>query len=222
MRSVKPSGLVRPRRKGIIVRSHSDITLHHAMLLRPIDVPDKSNWSRQSHCPTQRGIRLNHQELSYQTLRLTRRCRADCMHFEKPVIKVAHLLSIIEGGRVEGAIRAINDRIREGKLRVGDPIPSEAGIAGISASHAPSCVKPCELLRRLELWRSATDVALAWGRSTTMSSGLSSTTRCIPIRSASSKSTTYAARSRCAPCPSPRYAARTSKPARLSLTPGHA
>jgi DNA-binding FadR family transcriptional regulator len=42
---------------------------------------------------------------------------------------VAALLSIIEGGRVEGAIRAINDRIREGKLRAGDPIPSEAGIA---------------------------------------------------------------------------------------------
>ena len=39
------------------------------------------------------------------------------------------MLSIIEGGRVEGAIRAINDRIREGKLRVGDPIPSEAEIA---------------------------------------------------------------------------------------------
>jgi GntR family transcriptional regulator, transcriptional repressor for pyruvate dehydrogenase complex len=39
------------------------------------------------------------------------------------------LLSIAEGGRVEVAIRAINDRIRDGRLRVGDPIPSEAGIA---------------------------------------------------------------------------------------------
>jgi DNA-binding FadR family transcriptional regulator len=40
------------------------------------------------------------------------------------------VLSIAEGGRVEVAIRAINDRIRDGQLRVGDPIPSEAGIAG--------------------------------------------------------------------------------------------
>jgi GntR family transcriptional repressor for pyruvate dehydrogenase complex len=40
-----------------------------------------------------------------------------------------NLLSIAEGGRVEVAIRAINDRIRDGRLRVGDPIPSEAGIA---------------------------------------------------------------------------------------------
>jgi GntR family transcriptional regulator, transcriptional repressor for pyruvate dehydrogenase complex len=39
------------------------------------------------------------------------------------------LLSIAEGGRVEVAIRAINERIRDGRLRVGDPIPSEAGIA---------------------------------------------------------------------------------------------
>ena len=39
------------------------------------------------------------------------------------------MLSIAEGGRVEVAIRAINDRIRDGRLRVGDPIPSEAGIA---------------------------------------------------------------------------------------------
>ena len=38
-------------------------------------------------------------------------------------------MSIVEGGRVEVAIRAINDRIRDGRLRVGDPIPSEAGIA---------------------------------------------------------------------------------------------
>ena len=38
-------------------------------------------------------------------------------------------MSIAEGGRVEVAIRAINDRIRDGRLRVGDPIPSEAGIA---------------------------------------------------------------------------------------------
>jgi GntR family transcriptional regulator, transcriptional repressor for pyruvate dehydrogenase complex len=39
------------------------------------------------------------------------------------------LLSVAEGGRVEVAIRAINDRIRDGRLRVGDPIPTEAGIA---------------------------------------------------------------------------------------------
>jgi GntR family transcriptional regulator, transcriptional repressor for pyruvate dehydrogenase complex len=39
------------------------------------------------------------------------------------------LLSTAEGGRVEVAIRAINDRIRDGRLRVGDPIPSEDGIA---------------------------------------------------------------------------------------------
>jgi GntR family transcriptional regulator, transcriptional repressor for pyruvate dehydrogenase complex len=39
------------------------------------------------------------------------------------------LLSIAEGGRVEVAIRGINDRIRDGRLRVGDPIPSESEIA---------------------------------------------------------------------------------------------
>ena len=39
------------------------------------------------------------------------------------------MLSVAEGGRVEVAIRAINDRIRDGRLRVGDPIPTEAGIA---------------------------------------------------------------------------------------------
>lgn len=39
------------------------------------------------------------------------------------------MLSVAEGGRVEVAIRAINDRIRDGRLRVGDPLPTEAGLA---------------------------------------------------------------------------------------------
>ncbi len=34
-----------------------------------------------------------------------------------------------EGGLVESAIRAINDRIRRDRLRKGDPIPSETGLA---------------------------------------------------------------------------------------------
>lgn len=40
------------------------------------------------------------------------------------------MLSEPEGGRVGVAIHAINDRIRKGLLRVGDPIPSESAIAG--------------------------------------------------------------------------------------------
>lgn len=39
------------------------------------------------------------------------------------------MLSVAEGGRVEVAIRAINDRIRDGRLRVGDPLPTESGLA---------------------------------------------------------------------------------------------
>jgi GntR family transcriptional repressor for pyruvate dehydrogenase complex len=46
------------------------------------------------------------------------------------------LLATAEGGRVEAAIRAIKGRIRDGRLRVGDPIPSEAGIAdGLGVSR---------------------------------------------------------------------------------------
>ena len=42
----------------------------------------------------------------------------------------ADVLQEAEGGRVEGAIRALNERIRAGRLRVGDPMPSEAEMAG--------------------------------------------------------------------------------------------
>ncbi len=45
-------------------------------------------------------------------------------------MQAAQSLFEAEGGRVETAIRAINDRIRRNRLRAGDPIPSEAGIAG--------------------------------------------------------------------------------------------
>lgn len=52
------------------------------------------------------------------------------MHFVETYHKgIPRLLSVAEGGRVEVAIRAINGRIRDGRLRVGDPIPAEAGIA---------------------------------------------------------------------------------------------
>src|SRR5260370_19959933 len=34
-----------------------------------------------------------------------------------------------DGGLVECAMRAINDRIRRERLRIGDPVPAEAGLA---------------------------------------------------------------------------------------------
>jgi GntR family transcriptional regulator, transcriptional repressor for pyruvate dehydrogenase complex len=64
------------------------------------------------------------------------------------------LLSIAEGGRVEVAIRAINDRIRDGRLRVGDPIPSEAGIAddlGVSRTVVREALRALAALGVVEL-----------------------------------------------------------------------
>ena len=46
-----------------------------------------------------------------------------------------------EGGLVDNAMRAINQRIRGERLRVGDPVPSEAGLAAESGFRAPSCAK---------------------------------------------------------------------------------
>src|ERR1700682_3796156 len=43
---------------------------------------------------------------------------------------VVQLRPEAEGGLVESAMRAVNDRIRRERLRIGDPVPAEAGLAG--------------------------------------------------------------------------------------------
>ena len=59
-----------------------------------------------------------------------------------------------EGGLVEGAMRAINDRIHRDRQRIGDPIPSEAALAaelGVSRTVVREALRALATLGVIDL-----------------------------------------------------------------------